>query len=92
MQKKWMMLVVVVLLLLLGFGGCGSQKSAENSEETENKDEDITEICAYIKEIKGNTLVIDPVEFISSEDSDEFEVINIQMMMYLMVIISTMKR
>ena len=90
-----MMLVVVVLLLLLGFGGCGSQRSVKISEGTENKDnrqEKITEICAYIKEIKGNTLVIDPVEFISSEDSDEFEVINIQMMMYLMVIISTMKR
>ena len=67
MQKKWMMLVVVILLL--GFGGCGSQRSVENSEGTENKDnrqENITEICAYIKEIKGNTLVIDPVESISS--------------------------
>lgn len=73
MQKKWMMLVVVVLLL--GFGGCGSQRSVENSVGTETKDnrqENITEICAYIKEIKGDTLVIDPVEFISSEDSDQF--------------------
>ena len=54
--KKWMMLVVVILLL--GFGGCGSQRSVEISEGTENKDnrqEIITEICAYIKEIKGDT-------------------------------------
>ena len=73
MQKKWMMLVVVILLL--GFGGCGSQRSVKISERTDNKDnrqEKITEICAYIKEIKGDILVIDPVEFISSEDSDQF--------------------
>ncbi len=56
-----------------GLGGCGKQTVTEKAEETEPADsmkEDTTELCAYIKEINGNTSVIDPAEYISSGDSD----------------------
>lgn len=71
MKKGWILLMVCVIIS--EFGGCGKQTVTEKVEETETTDrmkEDVTELCAYIKEINGNTLVIDPVEYISSEDSD----------------------
>lgn len=71
MKKGWILLMVCVIIS--GFGGCGKQTVTEKVEGTETTDrmkEDVTELCAYIKEINGNTLVIDPVEYISCEDSD----------------------
>lgn len=71
MKKGWILLMVCVIIS--GFGGCGKQTVTEKVEGTEATDrmkEDVTELCAYIKEINGNTLVIDPVECISCEDSD----------------------
>lgn len=71
MKKGWILLMVCVIIS--GFGGCGKQTATEKVEETETADrmkEDTTELCAYIKELNGNTLVIDPVEYISSGDSD----------------------
>lgn len=47
-----------------------SYRKAEETETADSMKEDTTELCAYIKEINGNTLVIDPVEYISSGDSD----------------------
>ena len=67
--------------VISGLGGCGKQTVTEKAEETETADsmkEDTTELCAYIKEINGNTLVIDPVEYISSGDSDRLQVTNIR--------------
>ena len=71
MKKGWILLMVCVIIS--GFGGCGKQTVTEKVEGTETTDrmkKDVTALCAYIKEINGNTLVIDPVEYISSEDSD----------------------
>ncbi len=71
MKKRW--IVLMICAFISGLGGCGKQAMTENSEGIESTDtmqEETTELCAYIKEIKGNTLVIDPVEYISSGDSD----------------------
>lgn len=71
MKKRWILLMMCACIS--GLGGCGKQIVTEKAEETETADsmkEDTTELCAYIKEINGNTLVIDPVEYISSGDSD----------------------
>ena len=71
MKKRWILLMMCACIS--GLGGCGKQTVTEKAEETETADsmkEDTTELCAYIKEINGNTLVIDPVEYISSGDSD----------------------
>ena len=71
MKKGWILLMVCVIIS--GFGGCGKQTDTEKVKGTETTDrmkEDVTELCAYIKEINGYTLVIDLVEYISSEDSD----------------------
>ena len=71
MKKRWILLMMCACIS--GLGGCGKQTITEKAEETETADsmkEDTTELCAYIKEINGNTLVIDPVEYISSGDSD----------------------
>ena len=69
MRKKWMAVIISILIVL--FIGCGKE-NAENYESTEQKQTDVTEVCAYIRAIKGDVLVIDPVEYISSEDSDRF--------------------
>ena len=69
MKKRWILLMMCACIS--GLGGCGKQTVTEKAEETETADsmkEDTTELCAYIKEINGNTLVIDPVEYISSGD------------------------
>lgn len=71
MKKRWILFMMCACIS--GLGGCGKQTVTEKAEETETADsmkEDTTELCAYIKEINGNTLVIDPVEYISSGDSD----------------------
>lgn len=70
-EKRWILFMMCACIS--GLGGCGKQTVTEKAEETETADsmkEDTTELCAYIKEINGNTLVIDPVEYISSGDSD----------------------
>lgn len=69
MQKKWMAVIISILIVL--FTGCGKE-NAENHVSTEQTQTNVTEVCAYIREIKGDILVIDPVEYISSEDSDRF--------------------
>lgn len=69
MRKKWMAVIISILIVL--FTGCGKE-NAENYESTEQKQTNVTEVCAYIRAIKGDVLVIDPVEYISSEDSDRF--------------------
>ena len=46
------------------------RKKLRRQKTADSMKEDTTELCAYIKEINGNTLVIDPVEYISSGDSD----------------------
>ena len=61
MKKRWILLMMCACIS--GLGGCGKQTVTEKAEETETADsmkEDTTELCAYIKEINGNTLVIDP--------------------------------
>ena len=71
MKKRWILFMVCAFVL--GLGGCKKQTVTENVEETEtvgSMQEDTTELCAYIKEINGNILLIDPVEYIRSEDSD----------------------
>ena len=68
--------------------------SYRKSEETETADsmkEDTTELCAYIKEINGNTLVIDPVEYISSGDSDRLASYKIRVTICLTDIIYTIR-
>lgn len=67
MQKKWMAVIISILIVL--FTGCGKE-NAENHVSTEQTQTNVTEVCAYIRAIKGDVLVIDPVEYISSEDSD----------------------
>ena len=67
MRKKWMAVIISILIVL--FTGCGKE-NAENYESTEQTQANVTEVCAYIRAIKGDVLVIDPVEYISSEDSD----------------------
>ena len=69
MRKKWMAVIISILIVL--FTECGKE-NAENYESTEQTQADVTEVCAYIRAIKGDVLVIDPVEYISSEDSDRF--------------------
>lgn len=69
MQKKWMAVIISILIVL--FTGCGKE-NAENHVSTEQTQTNVTEVCAYIRAIKGDVLVIDPVEYISSEDSDRF--------------------
>ena len=69
MRKKCMVVMIGILIFLLV--GCGKE-NAENYESTEQKQTNVTEVCAYIRAIKGDVLVIDPVEYISSEDSDRF--------------------
>lgn len=69
MQKKWMAVIISILIVL--FTGCGKE-NAENHVSTEQTQTNVTEVCAYIRAIKGDALVIDPVEYISSEDSDRF--------------------
>ena len=69
MRKKCMVVIISILIVL--FTGCGKE-NAENYESTEQKQTNVTEVCAYIRAIKGDVLVIDPVEYISSEDSDRF--------------------
>lgn len=69
MQKKWMAVIISIVIVL--FTGCGKE-NAENHVSTEQTQTNVTEVCAYIRAIKGDVLVIDPVEYISSEDSDRF--------------------
>lgn len=69
MQKKCMVVMIGILIFLLV--GCGKE-NVENREAAEQTQADVTEVCAYIRAIKGDVLVIDPVEYISSEDSDRF--------------------
>ena len=69
MRKKWMVVIISILIVL--FTGCGKE-NAENYVSTEQSQTNVTEVCAYIRAIKGDILVIDPVEYISSEDSDRF--------------------
>ena len=57
MKKRWILLMMCACIS--GLGGCGKQTVTEKAEETETADS-----------INGNTLVIDPVEYISSGDSD----------------------
>ena len=62
----------ILCIGMLALGGCGNtQVSAPGTEQTQNTQEAVTDLCAYVKEIKGNTIVVDPVEYISSEDSDK---------------------
>ena len=67
MRKKCMVVMIGILIFLLV--GCGKE-NVENREVAEQTQADVTEVCAYIRAIKGDVLVIDPVEYISSEDSD----------------------
>lgn len=67
MRKKCMVVMIGILIFLLV--GCGKE-NAENHVSTEQTQTNVTEVCAYIRAIKGDVLVIDPVEYISSEDSD----------------------
>lgn len=69
MRKKCMVVMIGILIVL--FTGCGKE-NAENHVSTEQTQTNVTEVCAYIRAIKGDVLVIDPVEYISSEDSDRF--------------------
>ena len=69
MNKKWMMVIIGILIFWLV--GCGKE-DIENREAMEHAQADVTEVCAYIRAVEGDILVIDPVEYISSEDSDRF--------------------
>lgn len=64
-------MAVIISILIVLFTGCGKE-NAENHVSTEQTQTNVTEVCAYIRAIKGDVLVIDPVEYISSEDSDRF--------------------
>ena len=92
MKKRWILLMMCACIS--GLGGCGKQTVTEKAEETETADsmkEDTTELCAYIKEINGNTLVIDPVEYISSGDSDRLASYKIRVTICLTDIIYTIR-
>ena len=92
MKKRWILLMMCACIS--GLGGCGKQTITEKAEETETADsmkEDTTELCAYIKEINGNTLVIDPVEYISSGTVIDWQVTNTRMTICLTDIIYTIR-
>lgn len=70
MKKQVIGSILCISIFVLG--GCGNtQESTFETEQTQNAQEEVTDLCAYVKEIKGNTIVVDPVEYISSEDSDK---------------------
>ncbi|MBO4950888.1 MAG: hypothetical protein J6E38_07735 [Clostridia bacterium] len=58
-MKKFVLLFLIVVCM---FSVC----ACNNNTVVENK----TEICAFVKEIKDNVIVVDIAEFITTEDTD----------------------
>ena len=55
MNKKWMMVIIGILIFWLV--GCGKE-DIENREAMEHAQADVTEVCAYIRAVEGDILVI----------------------------------
>lgn len=71
-MKKQIAVILCISGLILG--GCGNASLAEQGmsmEQTESAQAESTNICAYVRAIQGDTIVVDPVQYISSEDSDK---------------------
>ena len=60
--------LIIFTLILFTVSGC--QKDKQNEAEISN-------ICAYVKEIKDGKILIDPAEYISSEDSERISELNL---------------
>ena len=59
-MKKFVLLFPIVICML-------SVCACNNNTVVENK----TEICAFVKEIKDNVIVVDIAEFVTTEDTDK---------------------
>lgn len=71
-MKKQIAAILCISGLILG--GCGNATLAEQGmsmEQTESAQAESTNICAYVRAIQGDTIVVDPVQYISSEDGDK---------------------
>ena len=71
-MKKQIAAILCISGLILG--GCGNAALAEQGtsmEQTESAQAESTNICAYVRAIQGDTIVVDPVQYISSEDGDK---------------------
>lgn len=62
MMKKFL-LSVLVMICLFSICACNNDTTSDNQSE----------LCAYIKEIKENTIVIDVAEYITTEDTDRIK-------------------
>ena len=61
-MKKILVCVLVMMCALSLF-------SCNNDEVVENK----TEVCAFVKEVKDNVIVVDVAEYITAEDEERME-------------------
>lgn len=60
--------LIIFTLILFSFTGC--------QQDTQNKEMPLN-VCAFVKEIKDESIVVDPAEYISSQDTKRISELNL---------------